>query len=158
MSAQDISPAHKEDVLRSLRRAALIYKHFAETLVAELGKEKAVPLVRKAVEAYGKQIGEESRGRAQAKGLELTPQNYQDDLPGVGWEMVPATVNGEAVTEVRVCPLADFWKDMDQDLARLYCYVDQAKMRAYNPDLEYVHLSNQLDGCKVCHLAVRKKK
>ena len=47
----------KEDVLRqiglALRRTALLYHHFAKTLVDELGEERGMALIGKAVEAYG---------------------------------------------------------------------------------------------------------
>jgi hypothetical protein len=41
-------------------------------------------------------------------------------------------------------------------LGRLYCYMDQSKYKAYNPELECVHVKNILDGDPYCELAVRK--
>ena len=43
----------------------------------------------------------------------------------------------------------------DTETARLYCFVDQAKMKAFNPDYEYIHLKNILDGDPVCELVIR---
>ena len=45
-----------ENVQRALRRGALIYHYFCETLVQELGEEKGKDLIRKAVDAYGERI------------------------------------------------------------------------------------------------------
>lgn len=145
------------DVGRAIRRLALLYRHFAETLEKELGPEKARQIVRKAVYAYGGQIGREAAARTKAKGLPLTPENFSDDLPAVGWVSHPETVDGETVTRMDVCPLADEWQDMEPELATLYCCVDQAKMEAYNPEYTYVHLNKKTAGDDVCRLAVRKK-
>ena len=57
---------------------------------------------------------------------------------------------------VHVCHLAEVWKELGApELGRLYCFVDQAKYKAYNPDLECVHVKNVLDGDPYCELAVR---
>jgi hypothetical protein len=143
------------DVRKAVRRLALLYKHVARTLQRECGPAKAGDLLRKAIDAYGAQIGREARERALSAGLALSAANYSDDLPSVGWETEPECVNGEICTRVTVCPLADELRDLDPALARIYCYVDQAKMRAYNPELAYLHLKNMLDGDGCCLHAVR---
>lgn len=150
--------AHEEDVRRALHRAALLYRHFAETLDRELGREKALELIKKAIWAYGTAVGEAAKERTGAKGLPLTPENFSDDLPSVGWVSRPTTVDGEAVTEITTCAFAEEWRDMDPQLARLYCFVDQSKTEAYNPEYTCVHLMNRLDGDAFCRLAVRKKR
>lgn len=150
--------AHHQDVARALHRAAMLYRHFAETLQKELGNERARELILKAVYAYGGQIGREARARTQAKGLPPTPGNFSDDLPSIGWISNKEEIDGETVTKIESCAFAEEWRDMDPALARLYCYVDQAKMEAYNPDFTYVHLKNTLDGDPFCRMAVRPQK
>lgn len=152
-----MTDAHKEDVKRALHRAALLYRHFAETLDRELGREKALELITKAVWSYGTAVGTEARGRTSAAGLPLTPENYSDDLPSVGWVSSPARADGEDVTEMTSCFFAEEWRDMDPALSRPYCSVDQSKMEAYNPEFTYVHLMNMIDGDAFCRMAVRKK-
>ncbi|MBP1768831.1 MAG: hypothetical protein H6P98_2946, partial [Candidatus Aminicenantes bacterium] len=55
----------KEEALRQIRQAlhrtALLYHHFAETLVAELGEKRGTDLILKAIGSYGARIGEEAR-------------------------------------------------------------------------------------------------
>lgn len=153
----------KEEALRqihlSLRRTALLYHHFADTLVAELGERKGTELIRKAIEAYGGHIGKDGRKKALDKGLSPTPENFESDIPDLAWEMEEVTVDGEKRTRVKHCPLAEEWLAWgDPSKARLYCHVDQAKMRAFNPDYEYVHLRTVLDGDPYCELAVRRSK
>jgi len=149
-------PAALDEVRLALRRAALIYYHFAETLVEELGPERGRALIRKAVDAYGAHIGTESRLAAEAKGLPPLPENYQDDLPASAWRSETVRIDGEERVRVHHCPLAAEWKAWgDPELARIYCFVDQAKMTAFHPGFTYVHLKNLLDGDPYCELAVR---
>jgi len=151
----------KKEALRQVRlalhRTALLYHYFAETLVAELGEKRGTDLIRKAIGSYGARIGEEARRKALEKGLSLTPENFESDLPGLAWEKEEFTDEGEKRTRVTHCPLAEEWLAWsDPKRARLYCFVDQAKMRAFNPDYEYVHFKTFLDGAPCCELAVRK--
>ena len=141
----------------ALRRAALLYHSFSKTLVEVYGKEKGEELIRKAIDEYGAFIGDEARKKAHEKGHPLTPENFPSDLPDIAWDVESVFVNGEERARVHHCPLAAEWLEWgDPQIARLYCFVDQAKMKAYNPDYEYIHLKNILDGDPYCELAIRK--
>jgi nitroreductase len=140
----------------ALRRTALLYHHFVETLVKELGDEKGEELVFKAVNAYGEHIGEEAKKTAESQGLPLTPENFSSDLPDSAWKTEVVEVEGEERVRVHHCPLAAEWLEWsDPRRARIYCFVDQAKMQGYNPDYEYIHTQNLLDGDPFCELVVR---
>jgi hypothetical protein len=147
------------EVLAIIRRTALIHYCYAKTLVEELGEERGRELILKAIRLYGEEVGKGVREAALAKGLELRPENYQEDLPSLGWEIERVVVDGEPRARVHVCHLANVWKELGApELGRLYCRVDQAKYEAYNPDLVCVHESNLLDGDRFCELAVRSKR
>jgi nitroreductase len=148
-----------EQVQLALRRTALIYHYFCETLTDELGEKKGLELIRKAVAAYGAHIGRDAGSKARKKGLKLIPENYQDDLPEMAWESETVTIDGEERIRVHHCPLAKEWLEWgDAQKARLYCFVDQAKMHAFNPDYEYIHIKNILEGDPYCELVVRPVK
>ena len=149
-----------QQVKSMITRAALIHYAFAKTLVDELGEKKGKALVKKASLFYGKMVGKRVKERTLAKGLPLTRENFQDDLPALGWaEREQVEVEGEKRARVYTCHLARVWQELGApDLGRLYCYVDQAKYEAYNPDLQCVHVKNVLDGDAYCELAVRTKK
>ncbi|UCC40724.1 MAG: nitroreductase family protein [Candidatus Aminicenantes bacterium] len=141
----------------ALRRAALIYHYFAKTLVDEFGEKRGTELIRKAVDAYGAHIGQESKQKAKERGLELTPDNFVSDLPDMAWKTETVKVDGEARVRIHLCPLAEEWLDWSEPkMARHYCFVDQAKIQAFNPDYEYVHTKNVLDGDPYCEVAVRQ--
>jgi nitroreductase len=147
-----------ENVQRALRRGALIYHYFCETLAKEFGQERGRELIRKAVGAYGERIGQDARKKAQEKGLALSPENFESDLPDDAWKTEVVVVDGEERVRVYYCPLASEWLTWgDPEMARLYCYVDQAKMEGFNPEYEYIHVKNLLDGDPFCELVVRKK-
>ena len=153
----------KEEALRqirlALRRGALLYHYFAKTLVEELGEERGTELIRKAIDAYGAHIGKDARRRADEKGLPPTPEHFESDLPTLAWETEKVVVDGEERVRVHHCPLAKEWLDLGEGKkARPYCFVDQAKMAAFNPGYEYVHVKNILDGDPYCDLAVRRVK
>lgn len=145
-----------QQIRLALRRAALIYHYFAKTLVEELGDEQGRELIKKAIESYGSHVGREAHRKAKGKELELTPENFESDLPKYVWETDQVMVEGEKRSHVHFCPLAAEWLSLgDAKTARLYCFVDQAKMKAFNPRYKYVHLKNILDGDPFCELAVR---
>jgi len=159
----DNAPISREEALRqvnlALRRAALIYHYFSETVVTELGENRGLELIRKAVDAYGAHVGREAREKVTGMGRELTPENFPSDLPETAWKTERVTVEGEERVRVHDCPLAREWLEWgDSKKSRLYCFVDQAKIKEYNPDYEYVHIKNLLDGDPYCELAVRQVK
>ncbi len=142
-----------------LRRASLIYHYFCETMIDELGEEKGTEMIKKAVDAYGTHVGLAARRKANEKGLALTPENFENDLPFLAWETESVIVDGEERRRVHHCPLAkEFLNLGDPKRGRLYCWVDQAKMKAFNPEYEYVHVKNILDGDPYCELVVRRVK
>ena len=140
----------------ALRRAALIYHHFARTLIEEMGEARGRELILKAIESYGLDVGCQARQKALDRNLDLKPENFESDLPQYVWQTEEVEVNGEKRAIVHYCPLAAEWLKLgDTETARLYCFVDQAKMKAFNPDYEYVHLKNILDGDSCCELVIR---
>ncbi len=95
----------------------------------------------------------------------------KDDLPAPSLEGVlnspsqgilslSKDVESQGHSVVTYCPLAAVWMQMGAPaarLGRLYCFVDQAKQEAYNPDYEFLHLKNVLDGDPYCVFALRQR-
>jgi hypothetical protein len=142
-----------EDVRLMARRTALLYHYFVTTLVDNLGKEKAIALTEEAIWRYGEHIGRQVRERVAAMGLPNDPENFGkgDDLPSVGWEDEIIETERGPRSCVTLCPLAETWQELGaEELGRLYCYVDQAKYRAFNPQVRLIHAKNVLDGDPYC--------
>jgi len=52
--------------------------------------------------------------------------------------------------------MARIWKEYGEDeLGRLYCYVDPAKYMSFNPRFKLVHIKALPDGDDYCELTVR---
>ena len=146
-------------VLSIVNRMALLHYSYAKTLIRELGAKKGKEVTRKAIDFYGRQVGKQVRERTKAKGLQTLLENYQEDLPLLGWNMEKVVVDGEPRVRIYDCNLAKAWNKLGAPgLGRLYCYMDQAKYTAYNPKLECVHAQNTLDGDPCCELAIRARK
>jgi hypothetical protein len=146
-------------VLSIVNRMALLHYSYAKTLNRELGAKKGKEVTRKAIDFYGRQVGKQVKEKTKAKGLQTLLENYQEDLPLLGWNMEKVVVDGEPRVRIYDCNLAKAWNELGEPgLGRLYCYMDQAKYTAYNPKLECVHAKNTLDGDPCCELAIRAKK
>jgi hypothetical protein len=113
----------------------------------------------KAIQFYGEAVGQKVKKETLGKGLDLLAENYQQDLPSLRWKKERVVVEGEWKARVHVCHLANVWKELGvPEIGRLYCYVDQAKDRAYNSNLECIHVKNVLEGDSCCEIAVRPKR
>ena len=151
-----------QQVALAVRRLALLHLSFAETLVEGFGPARGRALVVKAIRRYGLKIGAQAAEGARALGLPLTPEHYEaggPNWPSIGThdavEMVE--VDGEQRTHVHGCLLAKVWAEQGgEDLGRLYCLVDVAKMMAYNPAYKTIHLQAMPDGDDYCTLVLRE--
>jgi len=146
------------DVRLMARRTALLYHYFVTTLVEHLGEEKAKALTSEAIWRYGEHIGRRVRQGVEEMGLTNDIENYgkYPDLPSVGWEEIVAETEHGPRMRVTHCPLAAVWKELGaEELGRMYCYVDQAKYRAFNPHAALIHTRNVLDGDAYCEFDIR---
>ncbi len=157
--SDDVLARAKEDVQIMAERVASLYYHFVQTMRQELGDDKARELTKKAIWAYGTEAGEKARQKVQEQGQPINAGNYKlgKDLPSVGWakERLSGSET-ENLSRVTYCPFAEAWNNIP-DFApwgRLYCYVDQAKYRAFHKDIACVHDKNLLDGDDCCILRV----
>ena len=128
------------------KRIALLHLAYAKTLVNELGNEKGEKVILKAIKYYGKLIGEEVKKNIHDQGLEATPDNYgrgkSRDLPRYGMHAGRETFEsgGRKRRKSYGCVLGKLWREYgEEELGRLYCYVDLAKSMYYNPHFKLVH-------------------
>lgn len=150
-----------ENVRLMAKRTALLYQHFAQTIIDELGEEKGKELITKAIWSYGKESGSKVKEGVLAMGLPPEPENYNQvpDLPVLGWEFeLLDDPDCEEAVRITLCPLAEVWLENGfSTIGRIYCQVDQAKYLGYNPELECLHQKNVLDGDCCCEIVVKKK-
>jgi hypothetical protein len=165
MAEKMISEQECSDQVKLMaRRAALLHFYFSKTLVEELGEEEGMRLIKKAIWAYGGHVGRVIREKVEAMGLPNSEENFDKipDLPKYGWDTDVVTLpNGETHPIARFCPLAATLMELGEEgyrLGRLYCYVDQAKQEAYNPDVDFIHAKNVLDCDPYCEFVLQPHK
>lgn len=134
------------EVELTAKRIALLHLAFAKTLVNELGEEEGKKLTLKAIKYYGKLVGEGMQKKILDLGLDTSPENYgigeTRDLPKYGMHSRKESFETEGRKRRRSfgCVLARVWREYDEEeLGRLYCYVDLAKSMYYNPNYKLVH-------------------
>jgi hypothetical protein len=164
MCAADAIPLEQaeSEVALAVERLALLHLSYAETLFKELGEERGRQLAVQAIREYGLKIAAKARRGAEARGLPLTPENY--DAGGPNWPSLGTCdrverveVDGEQRVRIYGCGLAKTSQALGLEaLGRLYCLIDVAKMMAYNPDYKVIHLQAELDGDPYCELATRQ--
>jgi hypothetical protein len=157
-----LKEAEKEVEITS-RRLGLLHLSYAKTIIEEFGEEKGLEIIAKAIKYYGILIGKKTKDEVQAKGFDLSPENFDrgDSLRvpkfGMHSKIETVKVNGELRTRAYGCALAKVWKEFGEEkLGRLYCYVDVAKYMAYNPNYKLVHITTIPDGSDYCEFAIKK--
>lgn len=143
------------------RRTAFLHYAFSKAILSRLGEEEGKKLISEAIWAYGNYCGRRVLEKVEELGLPLTEENFEKvpDLPEYGWKTGTTTMaDGEVRPIASYCPIAAGFKELGPEaekIGRLYCYVDQAKYNAYNPDIEFIHTKNLLDGDPYCEFLVR---
>lgn len=146
------------------RRIALLHLAYARAIMKELGEEQGTRLVSEAIKDYARKIGEKTKVEVGAKGLETSPENFEQgdsyrlpDIPGMhsGKETVEAP-DGTQRFRAYGCVLGEVWKEYGEEkLGRLYCYMDTAKYMGYNPLYKFVHTKALPDGDDCCEFRIQ---
>ena len=154
-----LEEAEKEVELVS-QRLAFLHLCYSKTLTEELGEEKGKELILKTIKEYGKTIGERRREEIEEKGLEPTAENFSEGdvlrIPRFGMHTDLKT-NEKGNMELYGCAMGKFWKEEDEEeLGKLYCYVDPAKYMGYNDEYIQIHHKALSAGDECCEFDVRK--
>jgi len=144
------------------RRVALLHLSYAKTIIEELGEERGLELIAKAIKDYGVRIGEKTREEVLRLGLEPTPENFNAGesyrVPAFGMhdKIEIVKVNDEERVRIHGCILAKVWQEYGEErIGRLYCYMDVAKYMGYNPNYKQIHTKTIPDGHPYCELTIK---
>jgi hypothetical protein len=144
-----------EQVKTAVTRIALIHLGFSKTLVEELGEKKGKELIIKSMIEYGKLVGKQTgKGRQDLPYYGLHDKYLYDDHEFIDTRKSPV-VRGKDFdfTRYRVygCMLAKIFRELgEEDLGRLYCYVDSAKSMATDPSHKLIHTACEPIGDDCC--------
>ena len=148
----------REAVDNMSRRLGLLHMCYARALVDALGETRGKELIEKAIWDYGTKIGQQTRARVVAQGIEPTVGNFDkgSDLPPIGFKAEAVVVDGEPRIRSTRCAIADVWREHGEEaLGQLYCLVDPAKMQAYDPNWTMIHTRRIPLGDECCEFAIR---
>jgi hypothetical protein len=155
MSNEEMVPLKdaQDQVRKTAIRLALIHLGFSKVLVDEFGEEKAKELVIKSMVEYGKLVDKHQQwDNLPYYGLHekhsYKNQEYEDA------RNIPLT-EGEsfdyAKLKVYGCEIGKTFIDLDEEeLGRLYCYVDASKSMAEDPSKKLIHSDCILCGDGHC--------
>ena len=143
----------QEQVKKTAVRLALIHLGFSRVMVDELGEDKAKELIVKSMVEYGKLVDKHQQ---------------KDNLPFFGLHE-KQTYKGHEYTDVRDIPVTEsepfdygnlrvygceigktFIDLKEEELGRLYCYVDAAKSMAEDASRKLIHTDCILCGGDHC--------
>jgi len=164
MSHREMIPLDeaKRAIASVSRRVALLHLSYAKAIIEELGEERGLEVIAKAIKDYGARIGEKTREEVLSLGLEPTPENFNAGesyrLPPFGMHDKIETVKVDNEQRVRTygCILAKVWQEYGEErLGRLYCYMDVSKYMGYNPNYKQIHIKTIPDGHPYCELTIR---
>ncbi len=139
-------------------RIALLHLSYAKTLTEELGEDKGKELVVEAIKRYGEYIGDARREEIKEKGLPTSPENFSQgeclSIPPFGMH-TKIERDGEKM-KAYGCVLGRLWKRYgEEELGKLYCYVDAAKYMAYNEDHVQTHTKALSAGDEFCEFEIK---
>ena len=142
--------------------AAQLFAVLAREIVGRLGLKEAEPLIKKAVEAFGRERGRRIAERVQAAGRPLTFKNwliYGDIDSGRNFAPQPEIVDGDLVVRANACTFYNAAREWGlEEYAHLYCkYVDYAILEGYNPDIIMSLEERQATGRDHCLFRYRMK-
>jgi hypothetical protein len=144
-----------EQVKTAVTRIALIHLGYAKTLVEELGEKKGKELIIKSMIEYGKLIGEQVRKGGQDLPFYGLHDKYMyDDHEFIDTRKCPVARGKDFdFSRYRVfgCMLAKVFRELgEEELGRLYCYVDSAKSMATDPSRKLIHTACEPIGDDCC--------
>ena len=140
------------DQVRTMARLfGLMFYHFSNLAVEEMGEEEGKKFIAEAVKRFGLERAEKVKEEVEKMGLEPVLENYGKvlDLPRIGW--------GGSTRET-FCPFAEVWIEKGaEDLCKLYCEVDYWKFVGYNPDIKVKRVRSVLEGDKDCKYEISQE-
>ena len=158
---QDALAKLREDLERSraetraaFENRALVYAYIYEELVAAIGRDAAIALMKRAIRRRGVEIGLKYRAAANAGDLVGVGHIFCDGSPCEGGLFEPAieeTGEGTIVLRMTACPLVEAWKaaglpaDEIDTLCDIAAAVDVGTFEGAGLDLEFLSRLGAMD-------------
>lgn len=145
-TASQLDRAHAE-TRAAFGNRALMYLHIYEELVAEVGRERAIAVMKRAIHKRGLDVGRKYRDAASAGDLELVGRIFCEGSPCGGTLFEPGIeerAEGRIVLRMTACPLVDAWRDAGlspeeiDTLCEIAAAVDEGTFEGAGLELEFL--------------------
>ena len=111
----DTLEASRAETRAAFVNRALMYAAVLDELESEIGTERAIEVMKRAIYKRGLQIGAAYRGAAEARDLGEVARIFVEGSPAEGTLFEPAVAtgptDGSVVLRMTSCPLAQAWRE-----------------------------------------------
>ncbi|MCG3216385.1 MAG: L-2-amino-thiazoline-4-carboxylic acid hydrolase [Candidatus Heimdallarchaeota archaeon] len=160
MNSKDVVPLSEaiDQVEIAMIRLAFMHLSFSKTLVKELGEEKGKELIIRSIIEYGRMISDRTKeGHPDLSNYGIHGKYVYEGKEYIDVrDLLKQAINEEldfSKLEIHDCILSHVFKEQDEeDLGKLYCYVDAAKSMATDPKQKAIHSKCTLCGDDFCQI------
>jgi len=151
-----------EQVQIATVRLALMHLSFSNILVNELGEEKGKELIIKSIIEYGKRVAKRSkRGYSDLSNYGFHGKYVYEGKEYIDVRNLLKHHEDKEIDfsklEIHDCILAQIFKENEEDdLGKLYCYIDAAKSMASDSENKAIHSKCTLCGDEYCQIKSEK--
>ena len=151
-----------EQVQLAMVRLALMHLSFSSILVKEFGEEKGKELIIKSIMEYGRRIAERSsQGHSDLSNYGVHGRYIYEGKEYIDVRNLLKHHDDKEINfsklEIHDCILARiFMEKKEEDLGKLYCYIDAAKSMASDPQAKAIHTRCVLCGDDYCQIKTVK--
>jgi hypothetical protein len=143
---------------------ALMYHYILEELAAEVGRERAIAIMKRAIRGRGEVVGRKYAPAAAEGDLETVGTLFCASSPAGGTLFSPGieepAAGGRIVLRMETCPLVDAWRalglppDEVDALCEISAAVDEGTFEGAGLELEFLDRLGSPDGMR-CLLELR---
>ncbi|MHA1953804.1 MAG: L-2-amino-thiazoline-4-carboxylic acid hydrolase [Candidatus Heimdallarchaeaceae archaeon] len=151
-----------EQVEIAMIRLALMHLSYSKVLIKELGEEKGKELILKSIIEYGNRVGKRAiEGHQDLSHYGVHRKYVYKDKEYIdARDLISLTQEDSfnySILEIHDCILAKIFKEYnEEDLGKLYCYIDASNSMTTNPKTKAIHRKCVLCGDDYCQITIEE--
>lgn len=155
----------RRETRAAFENRALMYYHLYEELVGEIGRERAIEVMKRAIHRRGLEVGAKYEELGRAGDLEGVARLFCETSPCEGGLFAPGVEDiedGRLVLRMDTCPLVEIWRaeglsaEQVDTLCDIAVAVDYGTFERAGLDLRFLERLGEAEGCR-CLLELRTR-
>ncbi|NPD89270.1 MAG: hypothetical protein HGN29_11140 [Asgard group archaeon] len=148
----------KEQVELAMIRLALMHLSYSKILVQEFGEEKGKEFILKSIMEYGRRVGKRAlEGHHDLSHYGVHSKYVYKEKEYIDARDIISLIDEDdfdySKLEIHGCILAKIFKEYnEEDLGKLYCYIDASNSMTTNPETKAIHTKCVLCGDDYCQI------